>query len=209
MIYRIRNTTFKGHTVARTILAACLLGCSLQTPLLADAKTDGDQGIELFREGRVIEAMELLERASREGYAPAQVTLAYILDISERDDEAFEWYRQAAEANDPAGIYGLGTMYAKGEGVERDPARAGQLVKRAAEMEHLMAMRSFAYALENGGLGFDADPAAAAEWFLRAAQAGDPVAMRRLRDAYAEGQLGLPVDAEQAAQWHAKISKDN
>ena len=193
----------------RVIFALCLLGSSLQSPLLADAKTDGDRGIEAYRQGRLIEAMELLERSSQGGYAPAQVMLAFILDTSERDDEAFEWYRQAAEANLPAGIFGLGSMYAKGEGVERDPVEAGRLIRRAAEMEHLPAMRSYASALENGNLGFERDPAAAAEWFQQAAQAGDPVAMRRLRDAYAQGQLGLPVDPEQAAQWEAKITGKN
>lgn len=198
-----RESTTKHRAAARWILAACL--ATQQSPLFADARSDGEQGIEAFRQGKLIEAMELLERSARNGYAPAQVNLAYILDASERDREAFEWYRQAAEADDPAGIFGLGSMYAKGEGVERDPARAGLLMRRAAEMEHLPAMRAYAYALENGGLGFDRDTDAAAQWFHLAAQAGDPVSMRRLRDAYAEGQLGLPVDPERAAQWEAMI----
>ncbi|HEY5740201.1 MAG TPA: sel1 repeat family protein, partial [Gammaproteobacteria bacterium] len=85
---------------------------------------------------------------------------------------------------------------------------AGRLIRRAAEMEHLLAMRVYAYALEEGSLGFASDHAAAVEWFRRAAQAGDTVAMRRLRDAYAEGLLGLPVDPEQAAQWDEKIMQD-
>jgi len=194
--------------VTRTIFAVCLFAMP-QSPLLADAQSDGDRGIEAFSEGRLIEAMELLERSSNGGYTPAQVMLAYILDISERDSEAFEWYRKAAEAGDPAGIFGLGTMYAKGEGIERDPLEAGRLIRRAAEMEHIPAMRSYAYALENGNLGFTRDYAAAAEWFRLAAQAGDGVSMRRLRDAYAQGQLGLPVDPEQAAQWEARISLEN
>ncbi len=190
------------------MFAVCLFA-TLQSPLFADAQTDGDRGIEAFSQGRLIEAMELLERSSQGGYAPAQVMLAYILDISERDSEAFEWYRQAAEAGDPAGIFRLGTMYAKGEGVERDPLAAGRLIRRAAEMEHVPAMRSYAFALESGNLGFASDHAAAVEWFRLAAQAGDGVSMRRLSDAYASGQLGLPVDPEQAAQWAAKISPEN
>jgi TPR repeat protein len=76
-------------------------------------------------------------------------------------------------------------------------------------MDHLMAIRVYAYALEDGSLGFASDHAAAVEWFRLAAQAGDPVAMHRLRDAYTEGQLGLPVDPEQAAHWDAQINQDN
>ena len=137
------------------------------------------------------------------------MTLAYILDISERDEEAFNWYQQAADSNDPAGIFGLGNMYAKGEGTARDPQQAGQLTRRAAEMAHAPAMRAYAYALENGTLGFTRDDAAAVEWFQKAAEAGDQVSMRRLKDAYSQGQLGLPVDPAQASAWEEKIKPNN
>jgi len=180
-----------------------------QARALGDARTDGDLGIEAFRQGRLIEGMELLQRSAEGGYAPAQVTLAYILDFSERDREAFYWYQQAADSNDAAGIFGLGTMYAKGEGVERNPQKAGQLTRRAAQMEHLPAMRAYAYALENGALGFDRDHAAAVEWFAKAAAAGDQVSMRRLKDAYSQGQLGLPVDPQQASAWEKKLNPED
>ena len=199
MTHSNRNRAAPGRIARCAIFAACLFG-ALQSPLLADAKTDGERGIEAYQQGRLIEAMQLLESAAQGGYAPAQVMLAFIQDAAENDSEAFEWYRRAAEAGDAAGIYGLGIMYAKGEGVERDPVEAGRLIRRAAEMDHLMAMRVYAYALEDGSLGFASD---------HAAQAGDPVAMHRLRDAYTEGQLGLPVDPEQAAHWDAQINQDN
>ena len=195
----------RRRAMARTLLAACLLALP-QSPLLADARTDGDEGIAAFERGDLIRSMELLERSARCGYAPAQVTLAYILDISERDEEAFKWYQEAAAANDPGGIFGLGTMYEKGEGVERDPVKAGELMQRAAEMEHMLAIRAYAYALENGDLGFERDEASALEWFRRGAEAGDQVAMRRLRDAHQLGQLGLPVDPKKAADWEEKMN---
>ena len=198
----------KYRTVATAIFIFCLLVIS-QSPTLADAKTDGDRGIEAFRQGNLIESMQLLERSAKAGYAPAQVTLAYILDYSERDKEAFGWYQQAADSNDPAGIFGLGGMYAKGEGVGRDPVKAGQLTRRAAEMAHLPAMRAYAYALENGALGFARDDAAAVEWFRKSAEAGDQVSMHRLKDAYSQGQLGLPVDPAQASAWEEKIKPNN
>ena len=207
MTHSNRNRAASGRIARRAIFAACLFG-ALQSPLLADAKTDGERGIEAYQQGRLIEAMGLLERAAQGGYAPAQVLLAYIQDAAENDTAAFEWYRRAAEAGDAAGIYGLGSMYAKGEGVERDPVEAGRLIRRAAEMDHLPAIRTYAHALEDGSLGFASDPAAAVEWFRLAAEAGDAVAMHRLRDAYTEGQLGLPVDPEQAAQWDEKIMQD-
>lgn len=204
MINENLTASYPLRAVAR-ILCIALLLVTHQAPLFADARSDGEQGIEAFKRGDLIESMELLERSARGGYAPAQVTLAYILDISERDEEAFKWYQEAASAGDPAGIFGLASMYEKGEGVERDRVKAGELTRRAAELDYLLAMRAYAYALENGGLGFERDPAAALDWFRRTAEAGDQVAMSRLKEAYSEGQLGLPVDPEKAAYWEAKI----
>jgi len=198
----------KSRIITPAILISGLLTMQ-QSPALADAKTDGDKGIEEFRQGNLIESMQLLERSAKGGYTPAQTTLAYILDISERDEEAFNWYQQAADSNDPAGIFGLGNMYAKGEGTGRDPQKAGQLIRRAAEMAHVLAMRAYAYALENGALGFARDDTAAVEWFHRAAEAGDQVSMRRLQDAYSQGQLGLPLNPAQASVWEQKIKSDN
>ena len=195
----------KHRIGAPAILLSCLLTMQ-QSPLLADARSDGDRGIEAFRQGNLIESMQLLERSALAGYVPAQVTYAYILDISERDEDAVKWYRQAAESNDPAGKFGLGGMYAKGEGVERDPQQAGLWTRQAAEMEHVPAMRAYAYALENGSLGFAQNFTLSVEWFLKAAVAGDDVSMRRLKNAYAAGQLGLPIDPVQASFWDEKIN---
>jgi len=200
-----RKSAMKHRIDTPVMFLTCLL-LMQQSLVLADARSDGDRGIEAFRQGNLIESMQLLERSANAGYAPAQVTYAYILDISERDEDAVKWYRQAAESNDPAGQFGLGGMYAKGEGVERDPQNAGRLTLQAAEAGYLPAMRAYAYALENGSMGFAQNPTTAGEWFLKAAAAGDDVSMRRLKNAYAEGQLGLPIDPEQESFWEAKIN---
>ena len=171
----------------------------------ADARSDGDRGIEEYRKGNLIESMRLLEKSATEGYAPAQTTLAFILDASEDDTQAFHWYQQAAEAGDAAGMFGLGGMYAKGEGTEKDPKRAGELIAQAAELGHVEAMRLHAHALEHGQLGHSSQPQSAAEWYRKAADAGDGLSMRRLQQAYAAGELGLPVDPDQAEAWAEKI----
>jgi TPR repeat protein len=176
---------------------------------LADAKTDGDKGIEEYRNGNLIEAMYLLEKSALKGYIPAQITLAHILDKAEQNSEAFHWYQQAAKNKDAAGLFGLGGMYAKGEGTPADPPKAGQLIKQSALLGHLPAMRAYAYALEHGQLGFSQNNSAAVEWFIKAANSGDKVSMRRLRNAYTLGQLGMPVDPEQASKWDAEINMEN
>ena len=194
---------------ALLIWAALALAAAMTAPELhADARSDGERGIEEYRRGNLIESMRLLEKAAAEGYAPAQTMLAFILDASEDDTQAFHWYQQAAEAGDAAGLFGLGGMYAKGEGTEKDPERAGELIEQAAELGYLQGMRLYAHALEHGQLGFSAQPQRAAEWYRKAAEAGDGISMRRLQQAYAAGQLELPVDPAQAEAWARRIESE-
>lgn len=196
--------------IFRSSLAlGALLMLLLPSALLADARSDGERGIAEYRQGNLIEAMEWLQKSATAGYAPAQTTLAFILDAAEDDEAAFRWYRAAADNNDAAGLFGLGSMYAKGEGTPKDPGKAGELIRQAAELEHLQAMRVVANALELGQLGFAPDPAAAADWYLKAANLGDEISMQRLQKAYSHGQLGLQVDAKRAAEWDAKIKQIN
>jgi uncharacterized protein len=203
----MKSCNSKG--ISLVLAASFFLLVNHASPALADAKTDGDKGIAEFEKGNLMESMILLEKSAEEGYVPAQVTLAYILDSSERNDEAFKWYQKAADANDPAGLFGLGTMYAKGEGTTADPVKAGQLIERSARQVHMPAMRAYAHALEYGRLGFERDVSAAVEWYSNAADAGDYVSMRRLKQAYELGQLGLPVDPEKASEWDAESKKEN
>ena len=198
------------HTLLKTLLVSQLI---IIPAAMADAQSDGEKGIEEYRQGNLIEGMHLLHSSAKQGYAPAQVTLAFILDQAEQDREAVHWYQQAADQNNVRGIFGLGTMYAKGEGVEKDPPKAGQLIEKAARMDYLPAMLEFANALEFGQLGFESSQSEAVSWYLKAAEAGDDVSMRRLRDAYLNGELGLPVDPVKSAEWDRKINmpkeKDN
>lgn len=187
-------------------LTLCLLSAWL-SPVAADAETDGDRGIAEYRQGNLITAIRLLESSARAGYVPAQVTLAYILDQAEDNRTALHWYRQAARSGDAEALFALGGMYAKGEGTEANPLEAGRLIRNAAELGHVQAMRAYAFALEHGDLGFSHHGAGALDWYRRAAERGDPVSMRRLRDAHRRGELGLPVDAAAAAAWDDELKR--
>lgn len=199
----------EANTASNFSILFCLITplLMLSSALQADARTDGDQGIEEYRKGNLIEGMQLLEKSAAQGYAPAQTTLAYILDVAEQDADAFHWYQQAAESNDAAGLFGLGGMYIKGEGTVKDPMKGGQLIKRAAQLGYVRAMQVYARALEHGQLGFEPDQRSAAEWYLKAASLGDQNSMQRLKQAYTLGQLGLPVDPQQAEAWDEKINQ--
>lgn len=170
-------------------------------PAIADPETDGERGIAEYRQGNLITAIRLLESSARAGYVPAQVTLAYIFDQAEENRTALHWYRQAARRGDAEAMFALSEMYARGEGTDANPLEAGRLLRRAAELGHLRAMRAYAFVLEHGELGFSRHDNGALDWYRRAAEHGDPVAMRRLRDAHRDGELGLPIDAVAAAAW--------
>jgi len=190
-----------------TLFIALVSILVMPTTLQADAQSDGDLGIAEYRKGNLIEAMQLLEKSAEQGYMPAQTTLAFILDSAEHDTEAFHWYQQAADRKDAAGLFGLAGMYAKGEGADKNPRKAGQLIQQAAELVHVEAMRVYAHALEYGQLGFESSPPSAAKWYLKAAGLGDKVSMQRLKKAYTLGQLGLPVDTQQARAWRKKLNQ--
>ena len=202
-------TYFKFDRIFENII---FIFCFILFPfslVLADAKTDGDKGIAEYRKGNLIEAMLFLENSAEQGYLPAQETLAYILDQAEQNSEAFHWYQQLANLNHPAGLFGLANMYAKGEGTDKNSQKAGQLIKQSALLNHLPAMRAYAYAWEYGQLGFSQNNSAAVEWYLKAANSGDEVSMRRLRNAHTLGQLGMPIDLEQASKWDTQINTGN
>lgn len=120
-----------------------------------------------FARGDLIAALGLWRKSAQEGFAPAQVRLADMLDKAEEDEEAVVWYRKAATQGDAAGEFGLGQMYAKGEGVKKDVAQARAYVLRAAEQNHPPAVQLMMDAYRSGGLGLSVDLVQADLWEAR------------------------------------------
>lgn len=181
------------------LLLLLLMSASVQAQSVDYAQM-GEKGIQAFSQGNLIQAMDLLNQSAQNGYAPAQSTLAYILDQGEENERAFELFKQAAEQNDAAGQYGLAGMYAKGEGTPQNPQLAGEWMKKSAMQRYILAMRAYANALERGELGLDRDTSQAVHWYNQCNEAGDAVCKRRLAEAYARGELGLALDETKARQ---------
>ena len=172
---------------------------------LASAEDDGLEGIREYELGNIIDGMELLYKSADGGYAAAQAKLGYILDQAEENDKAFVWFLKAAEQGNSDGQYGLGSMYAKGDGVEKDFSEAIIWIKKAAEQGHVLAMRTYATALEKGELGISSDEEETVKWLKKAADQGDSISIRRLAQAYRGGELGLTADLEQATELQALV----
>lgn len=165
-------------------------------------------GSQAFREGDVVQAMAVLKKSADAGHAPSQSLLAYILDKAEFNDEAIAYYRKAAAQGDAEGEFGLGSMYAAGEGVKRDPAEARKWITRAAEKGHAAAINALAEAYIKGGLGIDEKQRSSAEalvWVRRATDSGYVPAMEQLAVAYRSGAYGLAVDVKQAEALDVKV----
>jgi len=121
-------------------------------------------GIAAYDSGDLPGAMAGVEKAAHAGSPEAQVRLAYILDQAEENEAAADWYRAAAEQGDADGIAGLAAMYAKGEGVPRDYAKARALFEQAAEAGHAASIRVLIASYEKGGLGVAPDAQRLAYW---------------------------------------------
>ena len=60
--------------------------------------------------------------------------------VEQDDEEAVRWYRQAAEAGHPRGMYRLGRGYELGQGVPENRADAIQWYQRAADLGDELAI---------------------------------------------------------------------
>jgi TPR repeat protein len=90
-------------------------------------------------------------------------------------------------------------MYAEGEGVPKDLARAAEWYRRAADRGLPAAQFNvgLAYAY---GFGVEKDEAEAVRWFERAADAGHEMAQKHLGLAYLMGK-GIEKDEARALMW--------
>jgi hypothetical protein len=157
---------FARHKCAATATAILIAG---PVAAIAGPEEDLRAGIDAFNQGDVTAAIALYRVAADAGLAEAQVRLAYILDYSEENTEAVMWYRAAAQQGNADGQFGLGEMYAKGEGIERDLVKAFEYIELAAENGHQRAIRVLSQAYEDGGLGLQVKPEQAAYWKNRLA----------------------------------------
>jgi len=190
----------------RLVGLLALVGCgSAAFAQGVDVDAEIKAGDDAYVTNDIVGAMGHYQKAAEAGSPLGQARLAAAYDWSEQNEEAVALYRASAEQGHPAGQFGLGEMYAKGEGVARDFDAAVEWFMMAAVGGHAEARRVLASAYETGDLGRDVDPAEALRWLTLAADNGDASAIHRLVKVYSDGQLGAKPDAEQAAVWQHKL----
>lgn len=149
------------------LAAGTMLSLLVGAPALAGPEQDCELAEKEFARGDLIASMALWQKAAEQGYAPAQARLGDIMDKAEQDDEAAAWYAKAAAQGNAAGEYGLGQMYAKGEGVKKDLEQARVHILIAAQQGHPGATVMLMQAYRSGGLGLAPDPVQADAWELK------------------------------------------
>ena len=150
------------------------MALALLSPAFADQTGEQEDhlqtGLDAINEGDLPAAIRSLRIAADEGSAEAQTWLGYIFDYSEDDEEAVTYYRAAAEQGNTRGLAGLGEMYVKGEGVEKDLDEGRRYFIEAAELGHAGSIRALISAYERGGLGVEPDAGQAEYWKSRLAE---------------------------------------
>jgi len=177
-----------------------------ETNVVAAPQDDYNAGRKAYLAGDVVSAMTPLRRAADAGYAPAQSLYGYILDKAEYNEEAAQYFRRAAEQGDADGQYGLGLLYATGDGIARDPAAARDWLERAASQNHGLAVVALSQAFLAGRLGFKTDPADAAGlgWVRKAGALDSIPALSYLAQGYRSGAFGA-ADLKEAERLEARI----
>jgi TPR repeat protein len=161
-------------------------------------------GRALERAGKETVAIEMFEKAARNGHVKAMAALGRLYWKKKDAVESIAWFRRAADAGFSEGLVQLGKAYAEGFGVAEDKQEAVRLWRRSAEYGHPSGMISLAIAYLRG-TGVPKDEEEGVRWFRKAADGGSVEAMRGLGIAYWDG-TGVPKDKEEAVRWFRKAA---
>lgn len=113
--------------------------------------------------------------------------------------EAARWYTMLANRGDLRGQTTLGTMYARGYGVQKNPETARYWWLKAAQRNDAGAQYDLG-TLYYRGEGVTQDYKQAADWYGKASQIGHVNAQKNLAAMYWEGQ-GVDKNPQQAYFW--------
>ena len=118
-------------------------------------------------------------------------------------------YEDAANRGYVSALNNLAILYENGDGVGVDEVKAADLLKRAAQQGHPLAMYNLALHYRDGSLGVRRDFSQAYEWFAKSAESGFVAAMVELGDALRTGR-GLTLDRNnprRAVEWYQRAAE--
>lgn len=133
--------------------------------------------------------------------AQCQIAFAYYFGqhgVLQDYAEAAKWYERAALQGNAMAQHNLALMYARGEGVVRNPDMAYFWYKKAALQGEPSAQNNLACMYYDGTLG-GKNYFKAVKWYKKAAKQGDAMAQKNLGQMYAAG-IGVRKRPKKAFQ---------
>ena len=138
-----------------TIIRILTLAVSLITMLPVSARADDyAKGMDAYFAGKYTTAFKLIKPAADAGNFLAEYQLGLMYDfgqgIRENNAEALDWYRKAANKNDPRAEVALAQRLMDGRDIARDQAGAISWYRKAAAQGQLTALLRLAVAYRDG-----------------------------------------------------------
>jgi len=148
-------------------------------------------------------ALDELTKLSEKGFMKAALKLGEMYSngtgVEKDAEEAFKWYKKAADANDPEGKFQIAQMYMEGRGVPQDEVEGAKQMLEAAEMDFAKAQFQMTLWYE-AGKGLNQNFEEAYFWSILAAGQGIEEAEQKML-AY---QQSLPPETAQSIRERAK-----
>jgi len=188
------------HVLRNDSLALSFYQRAADAGLAAGQDALGTQILAMRGAAGAADAIIWLLAAAHQGDPQHQYHAASALEAfqPERLPEAISWYERAA-AQDHVGAWtSLGVLALQGEGMDRDPVRAADLFRQAAEAGDARAANNLGL-MWSRGEDLERDYAQAFTYFSQAAEANLPAGLRNLSVLYENG-FGVAVDEERAAE---------
>lgn len=144
----------------------------------------------LFQQGKYKEALDEYRKLVDEGSVAAQLRIGWLyqegLGVSRDLEEAYRWYKKAADTNYPAGQFYVGVLY----WLQKKYEKAFEWFEKAAAQDYVPAIFRLGEAYQFGeGVGVDRDRAN--NYFERAAAMGHLLARRKIAVNMIKGNGGI------------------
>ncbi|OGV66124.1 MAG: hypothetical protein A2283_15270 [Lentisphaerae bacterium RIFOXYA12_FULL_48_11] len=124
---------------------------------------------------------------------------------SQADSSTLELPKVEVRKIDAEAQYNLAVCYYKGDGVEKDPVKALELLMKAAERGNAGAQGGLGIIYASGD-GVEKNQVKAIEWYTKAAIQGNAVAQSLLAACYATGD-GVAKNKAKAVEWYTKAAE--
>jgi TPR repeat protein len=174
----------------------------------AGADEDYAAGMVAYQRTDFFVAVPLLRKAADAGHVEAAAVLGTIYDGAEQDEQAYIYYKKAADAGNTDGMIGQATLLLSGEVVPKDVDAAKALIFKAANAGNKIAVQILAESYLRGGLGIpeaDRKGPDALKWITAAAELSFIPALETLQQAYLSGDYGLVVDPAKSEEMRQRI----